>query len=216
MKSNDSFGYRARVINIDMETRDIHRIWLNVQSEYVIGKRLLSEARSLLYHDQKKTLKLLKKAHKEFIRESSVATEYNAIRERIRFSNDGSIIKLNDKYRHELSSGNYDAAKKIVRKLSEKTVGLEHPLSIARSDCGEGVTSLRVSNTSDRIIVVVLIRGSNNGEPVLFDHSSFSLQPFEEMIVSCSNLNDEHPLDLVLEYRDGIDERSIPASISSK
>ena len=214
MSSDDTFGYRSLVIDIDIETRDIHRIWSQVQSDYIIGRRILSEARSLLYKDQKKTLKLLKRAHREFIRESSVATEYNSIRERIRFLDGSSTSKLDKKYHEELASGNYDAARKIVRKLSERTIGLEHPLSIARSDTKDGSISLRFNNKSDRMIVVILIRGTNNGKAVVFDHPSFSLQPFGEMVVTCSELVSDHPLDIVVEYRDKNDERSIPVSIA--
>lgn len=213
MTKDDHFGIRIRLMKIDVLTEDIHRIVSEVPSSYEIPKKYLSEARSCIRVDPSKALKLIKKAHKGIREESVVATGYNRIRERVRFSDDKAISKYESKYLEFIAKGNYKAAQKLVKKMTDSTTGLGHPVSVSFVSKDDDGASLRVSNSSERTIVVILVRGGSGTESLVFEPASFSIAPFSDRLVKCTG-ELSTTVNLVVEYRDGDMERSVVAPIS--
>lgn len=213
MTKDDHFGIRIRLMKIDILTEDIHRIVSEVPSSYEIPKKYLSEARSCIRVDSNKALKLIKKAHKEIREESVVATGYNRIKERLRFSDDKTISKHESKYHEFIAKGDYKAAQKLVKKMTDSTIGLGHPISISFAAKDDSGVSVRISNSSERTIVVILIRGGSGTESLVFDPASFSIAPFSDRLVKCTG-ELSTAVNLVVEYRDGDVERSVATPIS--
>lgn len=213
MSSGEKFGARVRLIKLDMATEDIHRLWADVPSSYEVPKRMLSEARSVLRSDQKKALKIVQKARKAFQREATVATEYNRVRERLRFSEDPSVKKNEEKYKAAILKGDYKSALKAARKLASATSDLDHPLTMAIR-AGEGDPVVTVTSTCDRTLVVLLIEGRAGDERIQMEPSAFTLQPFSSVSVQCSGTGGASGITVRADYRDGGVERSISSDLS--
>lgn len=202
------FAVRSAVIRMDVVSEDIVRIHDSIPSEYSEAKRLLAEAYPLLKTEPKKALKLIDRAHAEIKEESVVAAEYNRVRERVRFSDDDRLDSIELKYHRLLAQGEYKAARKLVSKLIEGTRGLEHPISLSAVDSDGG--TIRIENSSNRSVVVILIRSDSN---VTFNPSSFEIQPFESRIVSCTD-SKGCDLDVTVEYHDAGADRSLSSFIT--
>ena len=111
-------GLRITLIRMDMLMDDIHRIWSTVPSSYVVPKRRLGEARSVLVSDSKRACRLISKARREIIEESKAAQEYNRFRNIIPQIDDPIVRDLDRRYNGSLEKGDYKTARNIAIKLS--------------------------------------------------------------------------------------------------
>lgn len=208
MTGTESFSKRSTIIKMDVITEDIKRLCEGAPSGYDVAKKYLVEARAILMTNQKRALKLIRKAHSEIKQESVVATEYNAVRERIRFSKDPKIEAAETGYRNCISKGDYKGARKHVQKLIDRTRELGHPVKVVPYSKNEN--SFRLQNTSDRTVVVLLIRGTGN---VHMNPASFAIEPFADMVVSCTGI-EGCSADITVEYQDSGIDRSFTTTVT--
>ncbi len=204
MKDGDSFVGRSRILKMDALSEDILRLMKAAPSEYTVAKRLLSDCRAHLMSDQKRACKLMMKALDLVKEESQVAAGYNSIRDRIPLSDDPSASKLDERYHVQIREGDFKGAKKTVSRLNALTSDLAHPLTITMH--GDGF-DIKVSNHSDRTIVIILLRGRCGGSDLVFDPASFAMAPFSERVVSMEGQSGNE-VEITAEYRDGSTERT--------
>lgn len=208
MTGAESFSKRSTIIKMDVVTEDIKRLCEGAPSGYEVAKKYLVEARAILMTNQKKALKLIKKAHSEIKQESVVATEYNAVRERIRFADDRKLEAAEAEYMRCISKGDYKGARKQVHKLVEGTRELGHPIKVAAYSKAEN--SIRFENTSNRSVVILLVRGVDG---VHVNPASFALEPFGDKVVSCTGV-DGCSTDITVEYQDSGVDRSFTTTVA--
>ena len=213
MKDDNTFGTRTKAMKIDMVTEDIHRLCTQIPSQYVVAKRYMAEARSMLYSDLKRTLKLLEKARNEVRRESVVVTEYNIIRERIHLCQNGSLLGLVDEYDEAISKGKYEAARKIVRKLTAKTISCTPSISVSCTEVS-GTRYLEVDSQSPFPVIVALIRVTGSDMDMEVEPASMNLEPFAKRQVMVKGIGDEDEVRVKVDYTEDSVDRTLSTTLS--
>ncbi len=182
MSSSPIKASKLTIIRMDVVISDIYRIWKSVDSEYVNGRRKLSDARSLLYSDTKKAYKLLCKARDDIIEESKAAQEYNHFKGIITQIDDKEVSELNRKYKDQLVSGDFKKARETAIKISQCRIikDSSHSIDVKMdSESGKSI-SFTLSNSSAKSIVVKRFAayigesqlGSNTVYPFTIHHNS--------------------------------------------
>lgn len=208
--TSDTYSGRTIAAEIDRLVDEIRHVILNASSDYTVSRRLLV---NVDLSRPKNARRLLRKALRECKAESRIASEYNSIRERMRFSDDPRLANMDDSYRRAMSLGKYALAGKIVQRLASLTISCAHAVVVSPRVDERGYT-ISIQNVSDRAVNILLVRGKCGGNDVFFDVPSFALQPFCSREVSCCGMMDDSPLHLVVEYCDCKQERSITRTLS--
>ena len=143
-------------IKMDLLMTDIHRIWSSVHSPYTQQKRTLSDARSVLYSNPKRALKLMRRAREDMISESLAAQEYNRYRLMLPQIDDDEVVSLDSKYQDALSNGKYAAARKYAQKLSscDAVRSSAHSINVHLESQNDTSLTYVLENSSNEDIIV--------------------------------------------------------------
>ncbi|WP_400249731.1 hypothetical protein [Methanomethylophilus alvi] len=188
---------------------DIYRIWKSVDSEYILGRRKLADARSLLYSNTKKAYKLMCKARKDVVEESKAAQEYNCYCDIISQIEDRKVSELNQKYLDQLRNGDFKKARDTAVKISQCPIikNSKHSVDIKLTSRTENAFSYTVINTSNKNLIVKRFAvyddnfqlGSNVVYPFTIRHNSSMHISFEFESLSANKVS------VIFEYsEDGI------------
>lgn len=156
MTSSPIKASKLTIIKMDVAMTDIHRIWKSVDSEYVYGKRKLSDARSLLYKDTIKAYKLIRKARDDIIEESKAAQEYNRYRDIVSQIDDKEVHELDEKYLDSLRNGNFKKARETAVRISQCKIIKDsgHSIEVKLESSSKGHLIFDVTNTSNSDLIV--------------------------------------------------------------
>ena len=172
---------KIMIFKMDVAMKDIHRICTSVSSEYLVAKRKLSDAHSLLYKDTKKAYKLILKARDDVVEESKAAQEYNRYREILPQIEDSTVSELNAKYLNSLKSGDYKKARETAIKLAQCEVvkGSGHSIDIKIGVYSEkllfNVTNLSCDDICIKRFIVTAAGGQLSSDtiyPFVIRHNS--------------------------------------------
>ena len=160
---------KLMAMKMDAVTSNICRIYESVDSQYVLAKRDLTEAKAILRTEPKRSLKLMKKAEKSMISESIAATEYNRSKMFIPQLDDSKLIKLDKEYHDALIKGKFTQAKKIAVQISQLDVIREsgHNISIKVATYDNDKLVLKVTNNSNRDIDIRRFRASEGSKDMI-------------------------------------------------
>lgn len=147
---------KLTILKMDVVISDIYRIFKSIDSEYTVGKRKLSEARSVLYSDTKKAYRLIRSARKDIVEESKAAQEYNHYRGIISQIDDKAVSELDSRYHELIGSGKYKKAKEVAIRISEYPVirSSGHSIDVKLNSVSEKGLEYIVTNYSNRNIDV--------------------------------------------------------------
>ena len=150
--------YRVKIgyMKMDLIMRDITDITRNIDSAYIIPKRQLARANSLIDENQKKAVREMKKAKKLFIQESRVACEYNRYRDIIDETKNLELQELNSRYMQAIHEGDYKTASQIIVDMSVNKGIVEPPprLKVDTEKTDETSVLLSVTNELDTNLLI--------------------------------------------------------------
>ena len=206
--TSENVKLKISLIKLGILTDDIVRLWEATPSEYISGKMVLAESRSIIRTDIKKALRLAKKAKTEFSKEAIIAVKYNQIKDKIA-EGDSNLRNMNVEYKRYLANGDYDNASSCLSKMIDyepRTKKDDYILEIASS--GGNSTTVSVKNNTSHIVSVESISASSNGNKVNPDRiPPFSLGSGRtaEFTLPCSSLG----LCVIVNLRDSDGSREI-------
>ena len=155
-------------MKMDIVTENIVRICSRTDSPYENGRRMLAESRSVLRTNPKRSLRLMKYAEKEIIRESLAAQEYNRNKKTIPQLNDRSIAKLDEEYHDLLRKGRYDKARRIAIQISnsDSILNCGQPIGMKMASYNDDAIIVSITNSSTHDINVRRFISNLNGKAV--------------------------------------------------
>lgn len=145
------------LIKLDVVIKDIHHMWSEVPSEYIFPKSILAESRAALRTNVKKSLALAQKAHKLFQQESTLATRYNLVSEKIPKAGE-TARHQNSVYLKSLAEGEYDRAEIALETIIKTVSG---------SDCVDPHIAAELVSTDDSGCVILFTNQGENSISVM-------------------------------------------------
>ncbi len=143
-------------MRLDAVSSDIIRVSHSVESSYHREKALLVEARSVLFANPKRSLRLMNKARKMMISESLAAQEYNRYRSLIPQLDSEKVTRLSSEYEDALMVGKYSKARKIAVEIGrlEPVRRSGHSITVTPGTVTEEKVRINVKNDSNGDIVI--------------------------------------------------------------
>lgn len=163
LSRKDKAAFKKLVI-IDRLVADTHSIMISTPSPYKEVREIMIDARHLSDGEEKRLLKMCRKAYLIAVEEEKAATLYNIAADVLDKNPDlasaRKVSRLDKKYRAQLAAGKYRKARRTARRLYALAGGgSEHVhVSIVAADgalSGEGTARIVVNNRSESDVMVM-------------------------------------------------------------
>ena len=201
------------LIKLDMVVKDIHHIWSEIPSRYIIPKSTLAEARSVFRSNVKKALAVAEKARRQFQKESVIATRYNLIAEQVPEAGE-TAKRLNNDYNVSISAGEYDKAEGILDSLIplvSKSLDKESMISMELLSSDDEGCILMVRNGGDYPVSVSAFSVTKGSEKVRTEpRNTFTVQGKSSRKITVSA---SAPVHVSMQYTERGENRSIDQEV---